>query len=332
MISEREDPFLPEGRPEDAGFQQEILKEMEGRLREWKMRDVLIVRGGRLVWEWHDKGQDRTGQVYSMTKSFLSALIGIAMERGEIQDLDRSLGEFYEWTREEADPRLASIRLKHLLTMTPGFEWPDFDKPYFQMRKEADWPRYVLKQPIGHEPGEAFTYNSGASQLLSDILTRSTGLGALAYARQHLFGPLGFRSPRWKSHDGVNEGGAGLQLYSRDLAKFGLLYLREGDWFGKQLIPQAWVRESTSIQHKGLVHYEPPIYGHYGYHWWVSPEEHNGQFDCYFALGFGGQYLFVVPSRDLVMVVRKALAGKHNAILSKALLFDYVSRAIEDRA
>ncbi|SFD71216.1 CubicO group peptidase, beta-lactamase class C family [Paenibacillus catalpae] len=316
-----DDPYLRFVSPSVANLDETKLEQMKEWLEEWKMTSVMILRDDALAWEWHAKGEDSVAPLLSCTKSVLSSLIGIAIEEGYIQSVEQPVGDFFEGTPD------SSIQIKHLLTMTSGWDWPDFDKPYKAMKKAADPIGFVLERPVISEPGTAYLYNSGGSHLLSAILTAATGQSALDYATSRLFQPMAFRQAKWTSHKGINEGGTGLQLYGRDLAKLGLLYLREGDWFGEQLIPPRWVLESTKKHHRGLLHYEPPIYGAYGYHWWQSPAEHNGAFDCYFAFGHGGQYLLVAPEERLVVVVRKALAGRNEAVKSRNLIFEHIAGA-----
>ncbi|SDX52175.1 serine hydrolase [Paenibacillus sp. CF384] len=298
--------------------------ELRNHLETWKINDVVILRGGSLLWEWHDKNADRVSAIYSCTKSILSALIGIAIGHGHINSIDDPIADYFSSLAATNDQRKRSIRIKHLLSMTSGLEWPDFDKPYWTMKRADDWISFILSQPMAHEPGEAFAYNSGGSHLLSAILTQATGTSAYAYAEEHLFHKLGFRKPRWNSHDGIYEGGAGLHMTSRDMANFGQLYLQGGLWEGEQVIPRSWVETSTSVHHKGLAHYEPPIFGEYGYHWWISTEAHNGVVDYCFAKGYGGQYIFIVPSYDLVAAIRKEPEGKSSAMAAKELLFQHI--------
>ncbi|MBP3963313.1 serine hydrolase domain-containing protein [Paenibacillus lignilyticus] len=298
-------------------------EELRSHLETWKIHDVVILRGGELLWEWHDKNIDRVGAIYSCTKSILSALIGIAIEQGHMIGIEEPVTDFFPLAAAD-DERKHAIRIKHLLSMTSGLEWPDFDKPYWKMKRTNDWITFVLSQPMAHAPGEAFAYNSGGSHLLSAILTKATGQSTYAYAEEHLFQKLGFRKPRWNSHDGIYEGGAGLHLTSGDMAKFGQLYLQGGLWNGEQVIPRSWVETSTTIHHKGLAHYEPPIFGEYGYHWWISTEAHNGVVDYCFAKGYGGQYIFIVPSYDLVAAIRKEPEGKSSAMAAKQLLFRHI--------
>ncbi|WP_336772177.1 serine hydrolase domain-containing protein [Paenibacillus sp. MMO-58] len=318
-----DDPYLRIVEPSVADLDESKLEQMKEWLEPWKMTSVIIMRDDAIAWEWHAKGEDSVGPLLSCTKSVLSALIGVAIEDGHIQSVDQPISDYFEGAAD------SSIQIKHLLTMTSGWDWPDFDKPYKAMKKATDPIRFVLERSMISEPGNAYLYNSGGSHLLSAILTAATGHSALDYATSRLFRPMGFRQAKWTSHKGINEGGTGLQLFGRDLAKLGLLHLREGDWFGERLISSSWVQESTKRHHRGLLHYEPPIYGAYGYHWWQSPSEHNGAFDCYFAFGHGGQYLLVAPEERLVIVLRKALAGRNEAVKSRNLIFEHIAGALK---
>ena len=321
---------LPMMDPGSAGMNTARLDTLETSLEGWAIKDVMVLRSGKLVWRWHEHGRDRIGPVYSCTKSVVSALIGMVIDDDFLR-LDAELGDYFEWLHDSGDGRKALITVRDLLTMTPGFEWPDFDKPYFKMRRTTDWVSYITRQPLAHPPGQTFAYNSGCSHLLSALITRVTGEPAESFAQRRLFDKLGFRRVRWPRHGGVSEGGAGLHLASEDLAKFGQLYLQGGVWKGERLLSEQWVRESTTVQSKGLPLFQPPIYGEYGYHWWVSSAEHNGSHDFYFALGYGGQYLFVVPELELVTVIRKKVEGKSKAMLAKNVLLEYIIPAIERR-
>ncbi|GGD63243.1 hypothetical protein GCM10010911_21280 [Paenibacillus nasutitermitis] len=268
--------------------------------------------------------------MYSLTKSILSALIGIAIGEGHIQNVKQPIADYFPALATAADPRKRSILVEHLLTMTPGLDWPDFDKPYWKMKRTPDWVSFILNQPMAHTPGEAFTYNSGGSHLLSAILAKTTGESVYDYAKRHLFDKLGFTRPRWNSSAGIHEGGAGLHLRAQDMATFGQLFLQKGNWNGQQLVPAEWVANSTSIHNPGLHQYEPPIFGEYGYHWWVTPEDGTIP-GHYFAKGYGGQYLFVMPELALVAAIRKEPEGKSRAICSKQLFYEWIIPLARER-
>jgi CubicO group peptidase (beta-lactamase class C family) len=219
----------------------------------------------------------------------ISALIGIALREGYIHSLNQKLVEFYpEYITPTSDPRIKDITIEHLLTMTSGFE----QEPSLG----EDWFKSMLEQPVSDEPGQVFHYNSAAEHLLSGILTRSTHLTALEFANKHLFQPLGIPLPSWETDpQGNNVGGDGLSLRPRDMAKIGYLYLHQGLWDGQQLVPAEWVQASTE-EHAKADFWS----GSYGYLWWVTALEGHG---AYYAAGFGGQYIYVIPDLDLVVVI-----------------------------
>jgi CubicO group peptidase (beta-lactamase class C family) len=300
-------------------------------LSEWKMKTVIVLKGQQLLGEWYESGKDSIGPLYSCTKSILSALIGIAIDKGYLTSMDEPITDYLEHPPEISEA-LSQITIKHLLTMTPGFDWPDFDKPYKAFKAAQDPIQFVFEQPLISEPGTAFAYNSGGSHLLSAILTNAVGMPALSFAKDYLFGPLGFHSARWMERRGINEGGTGLYLYGKDLARIGSLFAQNGRFDNKQLLSSAWVEDSTKLHHRGLLQYEPPIYGGYGFHWWHSPESHNGNCDCYFAFGHGGQYLLVAPAHELVIVIRKQVTKRNDAIWSRKLLFEHLIPACIDKS
>jgi CubicO group peptidase (beta-lactamase class C family) len=156
---------------------------------------------------------------------------------------------------------------------------------------------------MAHEPGEIFVYNSGAAQLLSVVVKEATGLAIDAYAEKHLFQPLGIGDYHWKKTPGGwpdTEGG--LYLKAEGLAKIGSLVLHGGAWEGEQIVPAAWVAEMTSRKVADVAPQDPGWNDGYGYLWWLLGEQAQGVPQVYAALGYGGQFLFVVPERDLVAV------------------------------
>lgn len=306
------------------------LTDLRLKLQEWRIDSVIVYQGDQVKDKWHARGEDAVAPLYSCTKSVLSSLIGIAIDRGDLPGPNAAIGSFLQAYSESGDEPWLNVTIKQLLTMTPGFEWPDFDKPYKALRKAQDPVSFALSQPMAHTPGQSFTYNSGGSHLLSAILTQATGMSALQYARRHLFEPLGFSAAKWSERGGVSEGGTGLSLSGEDLVRFGVLYLKKGRLGNTRLLSSEWVEESTAMRHRGLLHYEPPIYGGYGYHWWCSPAEHNGAMDVYFAFGHGGQYLMILPEAEAVVMVRKTIAKRNDAIYSRRLIFEDIIPSLKD--
>jgi CubicO group peptidase (beta-lactamase class C family) len=292
------------------------------------VRSVLVVRHGYLVVERYRQGIEASDghDVRSVTKSFVSALVGIALRDRQLEGLDQTVEELLaEHLPATTDPRLRQATVEQLLTMTSGLAGDDAslggdDQLFDRMAQSPDWVRHILGRRLDSAPGEAAAYSSATSQLLSAIVADATGQSTLAFARAKLFGPLGIatdnaleqtfrhwpptpaelaayeRAPvAWpRDPQGYHFGFGGLRLPARDLAKFGYLYLNGGRWDGTQVVPADYVAASTRPQS------EPGGPGDYGYQWWVTSETGPGSFR---AQGYGGQLIQVIPNLDLVVVV-----------------------------
>lgn len=252
------------------------------------LASVLVSRHGRLVFERYYRGA--TGKedenVFSVTKSVVSALVGIALEEGKLRSLDQRLVDFFPGDLAPGtDPCVRTITLRDLLTMTSGYREP-------LIAASDDWVRTLLDRPLSSDPGTAFSYDDGSAHLAGAALAQATGVPLRSYAQRKLFGPLGIHPARWSTDgQGHSLGSTGLFLRPRDLQKLGLLYLREGRWHGRQVVPATWVRESTRT------HVKVPNGFAYGYFWWVNPGPHGG----FLALGYAGQTIAVFPKLDLVV-------------------------------
>ncbi|MGH9464712.1 MAG: serine hydrolase domain-containing protein [Thermoanaerobaculia bacterium] len=268
-------------------------------------RSLLVVADGATVWEerWDGGGPGTSVNVKSAAKSLLSALVGIALERGHLRSLEAPvlelLPEAFQGV-EEAPGR--ALTLRHLLTMTAGLESTS-GTGYGPWVASPDWVRYVLTRRRVAPPGELFIYSTGSSHLLSAILTRATGQPTRDFARQALLEPLGIEASWSRDPQGIDFGGNELRMTPRALARFGQLYLQGGEWAGQQLVPAAWIQESRRRHAEGW----PDRYGAYGYLWWLPPGRPGG---AYMAMGYGGQVLYVAPERALVVVVTSTLEGK----------------------
>ena len=304
--------------PTAVGMRPELLADLEREVsaRFGRIRAVLINRGGQLVFERYfgGCGQDDAHLVASVTKSVLSALVGIAIDRGFIRGVDQRVLDFFPDYAPGGHERLKRrLTLKHLLTMTAGFQWRTGPRGHElfldRLRRSRDWVAFILNLPVKEGALGTFQYNSAAAHLLSAIITRSTGRCAREFAATHLFGPLGIDLPAddtphgqsraavfgnrgvsWPTDPHGNSiGGWGLVLRPRDMARFGLLYLNRGRWNGAQIVPTRWVEESVTPHTPG-----------YGYLWWLR--DVNGVF-VFSAAGRGGQHIFCVPEHELVVVV-----------------------------
>ena len=257
---------------------------------------------------WHPWYQGRpVHTLQSVTKSVTATLFGIALRRGEIKRLDEPLTSYlkgYDLSR--VDPRLHKATLADLLTMRSGIEWHETDRPLdstnttFQLETSRDWMRFTLSQPMDADPGTKWVYNSGGSALMAAVIRQATGVHADVYARRHLFGPLGITDFHWKkTPTGHPDTEGGLYLAAPDLAKIGQLYMDDGVWQGRRILPAGWAREATGrlVQNINPANQASPGYG---YQWWRYDRRGT---DIWAGNGFGGQFLVVIPQHRIVAVV-----------------------------
>ena len=261
---------------------------------------LLIVRHGKIVAEAYYAPYTAgiPHAQYSVTKSVISTLTAIASKEGLLDSPNHRVLDFFDRPSiANLDPRKEAITVQNLLDMTSGFEWTQqvgnsipAVKTNEQMFRSSNWVKFVLDRPMSSAPGDIFNYDSGNPHLLSAILTKLTGITALDYAKAKLFGPLGIGDVSW-SHDpqGNSSGCTGLWLEPRDMAKIGYLYLRNGKWEGKQLLPDSWIDKvrhgtiASALEYSNL--------------FWELADKH-----VYFASGLYGQNIFVFPDFDLVAV------------------------------
>jgi CubicO group peptidase (beta-lactamase class C family) len=328
--------------PKAQGMDPAVLATIAGNVASLhpEVRSVLVVRHGYLVYERYWQGMTAADgdNTYSVTKSVVSALVGIALGEGKLKGLDQPVGALLaRHLPPNADPRLARVTLEQLLTMTSGLAGDDPSlggDPRISQRQGAsgDWVRHILGRRLATEPGTSFAYSSATSQLLSAVVADATGQSTLAFARARLFGPLGIASAKapapvaaahpsqaalkayarapvaWPTDpQGYQLGFSGLKLPSRDLAKLGYLYLNGGRWDATQVIPAGYVAASTRPHST-----PPPDFPaeSYGYQWWVTSQARHLSF---LAVGYGGQLIQVVPDLDLVVVITSGATQKRNA-------------------
>lgn len=269
------------------------------------VRTVHVWRGDELLAARAFRGADfGPHDVKSLSKSVLSALIGIALERRILPGLDAPIAELLPEESSGLDEeRRRGITLRHLLTMTSGLGSTSGEH-YGRWVASRNWVRAALGRPLEAAPGERFVYSTGNSHLLAAALTRAVGEDLLAWSRRVLFDPLGLEVAGWdRDPQGIRFGGNSFRITPEALGRFGRLYARGGRHRGAQLVPARWIEESTRGQAAGW----PERYGAYGYLWWVPPFATERAF---LAAGYGGQFLLVVPERDLVVVLTSSHVGK----------------------
>jgi CubicO group peptidase (beta-lactamase class C family) len=320
-----------------------ILSDLVARIRKGEeypdIHSLLIVRNGFLVVEEYfaGYGADDLHTIQSVTKSITSALIGIAIDRGKIRGVTEKVLGFFPEHRDagNVDARKAALIIEHLLTMRTGTDFhesPYRGSPLQHMNDLGKgWIRFVLDSAMIREPGTAFQYDSGGVILLAGILRKTTGLQADAFADKHLLEPLGISRSRWhRAGDGVPHTGGGLHLRPRDMAKFGLLYLRRGRWEDRRILPERWV-EASSKRHVAAV--SPRGRTGYGYLWWILPlsRDGSGSGDLYAAMGHMGQYIFVVPQHEMVAVVTAGTSSYADQRKPIEFLYSHILEAARTR-
>jgi CubicO group peptidase (beta-lactamase class C family) len=263
---------------------------------------VVVTRRGVLVAEWYEDGRDMTSYAasWSAAKSFASAIVGIAIDEGAIAGVDVPLTDYYpQWE----GTGHAAITLETVLHMATGLEWVEAyqlsnanESDVAQLVLTTDSPLdYVLSKPLEADPDTEFEYSSGDTLLLSGIVEQGTGMPAGEFAEDRLFSKLDIEGADWwQAQTGETLTYCCVDMTSRDFARFGLLFMQNGMWEGEQIVPADWVEASITPS---------PLYDGYGYQWWlVGRYEPDLPDDLFAALGLDGQFIYVIPSLDLVVV------------------------------
>ncbi|MFC2152390.1 serine hydrolase domain-containing protein [Bacteroidota bacterium] len=311
-------PYFPteqwrECSPEQVGMSSTVLKKVYDYVSKSSLNThgILVVKDGYIVCEayFNDYSRDSHHTSYSIAKSFSSAAIGIAIDKGHINSVDDKIADYFIQLQEEhVQSEKKEVSIKHLLTMTAGFEWDEED--YYSTNSQSDifkmvsqsnnYIDYVLSKPIIRTPGESAYYSSGESMLLSGIIKEATNMSLYSFANEYLLNPIGIKNLYWSSDPSGNTiGGWGINTSLRNYARFGYLYLNRGQWDGNQIISESWVDDSVDPLQSDLTTY--------GYQWWIgsgfsSFDEYNIPADTFLGIGIYLQYLIVIPSEKLVIV------------------------------
>jgi CubicO group peptidase (beta-lactamase class C family) len=348
---------LQTGSLEEANIDTQMILKAVGRIRNGKYGEVhsmLIYKDDMLVLEEYFKGHryqwdapqyhgelvqwDRTmfHQIMSCTKSYTSACIGIAIEKGFIKSVKQSVFEYLPDYQVFNAGGKNKITIEHLLTMTSGLQWNEWNAPHGTAANDIDRlyfecgndPIYcVLERPLVSEPGESFTYNGGGLIILGEILKNATNMDIDEFSMKYLFGPLGIDSTEWSDFpNGMIESASSLKIRPRDMMKLGATYLKEGVWNGKRIIPSEWV-EKSSVIYNNNKNIKLPIEDSgkngYGYTWWISEVgKRSNKTKMYRANGWGGQVIMVLPEKNMVVVFT---AGNY---ASRSPLFKILERYI----
>lgn len=311
--------------PEAQGMDSARLAWLIEDVGTYKQDSLTIIRHGKIVADayYAPYAPGISHDLRSVTKSVVSTLTAIQIQRGDLDRVDHPVVDLFSDKQIEAmDDRKRTMTVQNLLDMTSGIQWTEKaytpDETIMKMYGSPDRTAFVLNQPMADAPGARFNYAGGNPYLLSALINRKSGQNAFDFAKKELFEPLGIKSAKWGTPDaqGVTDGEAGLYLSPHDMARIGYLYLHNGQWEGKQLIPSSWVARAMS----GPVAATSGL--HYGNLWWSNPEK-----GAYMALGRHSQSILVIPKLDVVIVMTGYL--RENEFYSKSELIGTVSKAIK---
>jgi CubicO group peptidase (beta-lactamase class C family) len=317
----------------EVGMAEQPLVDALNQIRRGNYNEIhglVIIKDGKLVLEDYGSGRMYDGSpddtftpvidfnrdtlhiVHSVSKSFMSTLTGIAIRDGFLGSENDSVLSWFPEHATPAEPDKAGIQLKHLMTMTSGLQWNEWDVPTMDFENNdalryqgaADPSAYFFGKELVHEPGSTFYYNTAGFQMMGEVIRRATGMSLDDFAAQKLFTPLGIERFEWPqfAHGPVYLVGD-ILLRPRDMAKFGQLVLQNGRWNGEQVVLPAWIEMATteyiSVAHTGYKGFQG-----YGFHWWRKTfSAGTSSFTAICADGFAGQAIMIFPSLDMVVVV-----------------------------
>lgn len=297
------DTFWQISSPEAQGLNYSFLKQAAQEAEQSGfVNSLLVIKNDYLVFEQYFNGMNaRSAQnVMSVSKSFLSAMVGIAIQKGLLRGVDQKIEPFFpEYSNLFAHTEKHDITIGHLLTMHAGFDKDT--NVFFDIYYSDNWVKTTLEQSLIYNPGEQFSYNTFATHLLSVILTKASGKTSLQFAEDYLSRPLNIHLRNWeKDPQEYYFGGTNMYFTARDLAKFGLLYLKNGFLENQQIVPADWVNRSL-VDYSGFHNLTWGVLEQvgYGYLWWLGRIKGHRTF---LALGHGGQYILCLPELKLIIV------------------------------
>jgi len=307
--------------PASQGMNARLLQRGIDRLASnQSLLSVLIVRHDRLVEEryFHGGAPDHANNVHSASKSMLQALVAIAVRLGDIHSLDDRVAAYLPQYFASAPASERAITIRDLLSMSSGLHWVEDDTEY-SVQDTSNWLAAILGQKMRDAPGTRFDYSTGDFHVLSAVLQSATGMTTCSFAERYLFGPLGMSPQHWgvDPTTGVDMGGCDLYMTPRDMARFGLLYLHGGIQNGQRVVPSTAIRAaSRSVWNVGGGF-------HYSQGWWVR---RISGIKMFFAWGYGGQFIYVIPSLDVVFVTSEDTSdgARHTEIDSGAFIRDFL--------
>lgn len=357
------DSGWPEATPGESGFDGPKMQRLTARLEAGRYPEthmVLIEYAGSLVYEKYLSGHDQNWGVdiglrefdaqslhdlRSVSKSVTAFLLGIALGGDYEAALSRPVLAYFPEFADRVPPGVERITLHQVLTMTNGQQWNEMDVPYSNLRNDerrlylaSDPIEYVLMKPLRDHHPDGWYYNGGTTMLLAEIVSRISGREFVEFAQSSLFDPLGI-SPRdvewrglgiWRKRPNLPSAASGLRLRARDLARIGSLMLHDGSWRGRQVVPREWVRLSAQ-RHTEQTY---PLWNHqgiygYGYQWWHGKFGGAEGYTAVTAVGYGGQRVFVIRERQIVVTIFAGNYGTGLWRVSEDILREIIAAAPE---
>ena len=291
--------------PENHNINSQVLNSVHNTLDSYPINAEVIVKDGVIVDEYYKEGYNNESvfTLQSTSKSITSAIFGIAIDKGYIEGVDVSISTYFPQILESGSEYKTQITVWNLLTHTTGLNVSDTGN-WNEWLASSNWVDYVLNSTATSRPGTVFNYFTGNTHLLSAIIQQATGKTTYEFGKEYLFEPLDIESVECSTDpQGISDGGNGFAMNVYDMAKFGQFYLNNGVWEGEQIISQDWVQASTTLQFD-----RSSGSADYGYQWWVRTFGNNN-YPAYFAQGHYGQYIFVVPDLELVVVFTSHYEG-----------------------
>lgn len=299
-----------------------FVEAVESQIHE--LHSFMLLRHGKVIAEgwWSPYGREYPHMLFSLSKSFTSTAVGLAVAEGHFSLDDKVLSFFPEDKPAKVNKQLAAMQVRHLLSMSTGHDVDTM--PPMGSRADGNWTKAFFEVPVIHKPGTHFLYNTGATYMLSAIIQKTTGKKLIDYLKPRLFKPLGIEGETWQvSPQGISTGGFGLSIKTEDIARFGQLYLQKGVWQGKQIVPEAWIDEATVSHISNGDNPENDWNQGYGYQFWRC--RHN----AYRGDGAFGQYCVVMPEQDTVLAITSGLGDMQQPL---NLVWEHVLPALGSAA
>ena len=290
----------PEQQGVDSSAILRFVEALDSQIKE--IHSFMLLRHGHVVAEgwWSPYAPAHPHMIFSLSKSFTSTAVGLAINQKLLSIDDSVLSFFPDESPDEVSDHLKDMRVRHLLSMSTGQAVDTWST--MVERPDGNWIKGFLSVPVMYAPGTHFVYNTGATYMLSAIVQKCSGMKVVDYLKQHFFEPLGIQDATWEdSPQGITAGGIGLNIKTEDIARFGQFYLQQGSWQGTQLLPEAWINEATTAQISNSDGVQMDWSQGYGYQFWRC--RHN----AYRGDGVFGQYCIVMPEQDAVLAMTSGM-------------------------